>query len=142
MKIYIELANKVVDEYCREMGVDRQLLYKNKYKKKMRRDENGINLAFIRQSLAYYIYKRLPLTARNVGLIVGYTEHSMVSYYSRIIENHFEVQDPYFLPYYQQLEKVADPIVGEINFERVSAYWWKQVDKKSYKIRSTKQFSV
>jgi hypothetical protein len=65
-----------------------------------------------------------------------------VSLYSRIVENHFEVQDPYFMPYYNKLVEIADPMVESVNFERVSAYYWRSVDKKVIKIRSRKEFFV
>ena len=138
----MDLADLVVEKYCLEMGVDRAVLSKNRFSKKRRRAENGISLAFIRQSLAHYLYKRLPLNAATVGQLCGYSDHSMVSLYSRIVENHFEVDDPYFMPYYQKLVAIADPMVESVNFERISAYYWRSVDKKILKIRSRKEFSV
>ena len=93
MTQYIEIAESGVDRYCIEMGVDTSLLSQNYIKKKKRVTDNGLSLAFIRQSLAHFLYKRLPLNAATVGKIVGYKDHSMVSLYSRIVENHFEVDD-------------------------------------------------
>ena len=142
MKQFTDLADLVVEKYCLEMGVDRDVLSKNRFSKKRRRTDNGISLSFIRQSLAHYLYKRLPLNAATVGQLVGYSDHSMVSLYSRIVENHFEVDDPYFMPYYQKLVAIADPMVESVNFERISAYYWRSVDKKVLKIRSKKEFFV
>lgn len=124
------------------MGVNRADLSKNRTKKRKRVDEKGTSLSFIRQSLAHYLYKRLPLNARTVGEIVGYSDHSMVSLYSRIVEDHFEVNDRYFMPYYDKLVEIAEPMVNSVNFERITAYYWKSVDKKLVKIRSTREFSV
>ena len=147
MKQYIDLADQVIDKYCLEMGVKRNTLSQNRFtktpgSKKLRRAENGISLSFMRQSLAHYLYKWLPLETRIVGKLVGYADHSMVSLYSRIVENHFEVNDPYFMPYYTTLTKVADPMVANVGFERVSAYWFRSVDKKVVKIRSVRKFPV
>lgn len=142
MKQYIDLADQVVAKYCIEMGVERDALSKNRFSKKRRRAENGISLSFIRQSLAHYLYKRLPLNASTVGQLVGYSDHSMVSLYSRIVENHFEINDFRFMPYYNALTKIADPMVFDVNFERVNAYWWRSVDKKVIKIRSTRELPV
>lgn len=142
MKQFIELAESIVDKYCLEMGVDKNLLSQNYISKKRRVTNNGLSLAFIRQSLAHFLYKRLPLNAATVGKIVGYKDHSMVSLYSRIVENHFEVDDYAFMPYYHKLVEIADPMVEKVNFERISAYHWRSVDKKVLKIRSRKEFFV
>lgn len=142
MKQFTDLADLVVEKYCIEMGIDRAILSKNRFSKKRRRTENGICLSFIRQSLAHYLYKRLPLNASTVGQLVGYSDHSMVSLYSRIVENHFQVEDPYFMPYYHKLVEIADPMVQSVNFERISAYYWRSVDKKVLKIRSKREFFV
>jgi hypothetical protein len=142
MKQFYDLADQVVKKYCEEMGVEREKLSKNRFSKKRRRCENGLSLSFIRQSLAHYLYKRLPLNAVTVGHLCGYSDHSMVSLYSRIVENHFEVDDPYFMPYYHKLVEIADPMVEKVNFERISAYHWRSVDKKVLKIRSRKEFFV
>ena len=142
MKEFIDLADLVVEKYCLEMGVDRSALSKNRFSKKRRRCENGLSLSFIRQSLVHYLYKRLPLNAATVGQLCGYSDHSMCSLYSRIVENHFEVDDPYFMPYYHKLVEIADPMVESVNFERISAYHWRSVDKKVLKIRSRKEFFV
>lgn len=142
MKQFYDLADQVVKKYCEEMGVEREKLSKNRFSKKRRRCENGVSLSFIRQSLAHYLYKRLPLNAATVGQLCGYSDHSMVSLYSRIVENHFEVDDPYFMPYYHKLVEIANPMVANVGFERVSSYWFRSVDKKVVKIRSTREFSV
>ena len=118
------------------------MLSQNFISKKRRVTDSGLSLAFIRQSLANFIYKRLPLNAATVGKIVGYRDHSMVSLYSRIVENHFEVDDYAFMPYYHKLVEIADPMVESVNFERISAYHWRSVDKKVLKIRSRKEFFV
>ena len=142
MKQFIELAESIVEKYCLEMEVDKNLLSQNYISKKRRVTDNGLSLAFIRQSLAHFLYKRLPLNAATVGKIVGYKDHSMVSLYSRIVENHFEVDDYAFMPYYHKLVEIADPMVESVNFERISAYHWRSVDKKVLKIRSRKEFFV
>ena len=142
MKQFIELAESIVEKYCLEMEVDKNLLSQNYISKKKRVTDNGLSLAFIRQSLAHFLYKRLPLNAATVGKIVGYRDHSMVSLYSRIVENHFEVDDYAFMPYYHKLVEIADPMVESVNFERISAYHWRSVDKKVLKIRSRKEFFV
>jgi len=142
MTSIVDKANQIIDLYCEAMNVPRQSLSKLQYKKLARVDKNGTSLAFIRQSLAHLLYKRLPLNAAELGKLIGYSDHSMVSLYSRIVENHIEIQDPYFMPYYQKLAEIAEPIVSEVNFERISAYYWRSVDKKVQKIRSIRDFSV
>ena len=137
----IDIANKVIDTYCADMGVPREKLSENKTKKKARK-HNHINLSFMRQSLGHYLYKRLPLMATEIGQLIGYADHCMVSLYSRIVENHIEIDDKVFMPYYFRLVELADPIVQDVNFERTSAWFWRSVDKKVLKIRSVRDFSL
>lgn len=138
----VELANKVIDTYCAEMNVDRKSLSMVQNKKLARVDKNGVSLAFIRQSLAHFLYKRLPIPAKELGLLIGYSDHSMVSLYSRIVENHIEINDQYFMPYYERLVQIAEPIVADLDFERISTYFFRSVNKKFLKIRSVREFSV
>ena len=91
-------------------------------------DNKGKSLSFIRQSLAHFLYKRLPVNTAELGKLIGYADHSMVSLYSRIVENHIEIQDPYFMPYYNRLVELATPMVDPVNFERVNAYHWRSVE--------------
>ena len=138
----IDIANKVIDTYCADMGVDRKWLSKKRGQKLAKVDNKGKSLSFIRQSLAHFLYKRLPVNTAELGKLIGYADHSMVSLYSRIVENHIEIQDPYFMPYYNRLVEIATPMVDPVNFERVNAYHWRSVDKKVLKIRSVREFSV
>lgn len=138
----VNKANQVIDLYCLEMNVDRANLSKLQRKKLARVDQNGTSLSFIRQSLAHYLYKRLPLNAAELGKLIGYSDHSMVSLYSRIVEDHLQVQDRIFLPYYEKLVQLADPIVADVNFHRINASCWRTVDKKVHKIRSSREFSL
>lgn len=138
----IEIANKVIDAYCADMKVDRQMLAKKKGVKLAKVDDKGKNLSFIRQSLGYFLYKRLPIKTLELGKLIGYSDHSTVSLYSRIVESHIEIQDPYFMPYYNRLVDLASPIVEPVNFERITTYFYCSVDKKVRKIRSVRNFSV
>lgn len=138
----VEIANKVIDTYCVEMNVDRKDLSMIQYKKLARVDKNGVSLAFIRQSLAHFLYKRLPIPAKELGKLIGYSDHSMVSLYSRIVESHIEINDQYFMPYYERLLQIAEPMVEGMDFVRVSTYFYKSVDKKVQRIRSVREFSV
>lgn len=142
MTLIIDKANQVIDLYCETMNVERQALSKVYFKKLARVDKNGTNLSFIRQSLAHYLYKRLPLNAGELGKMIGYSDHSMVSLYSRIVESHMEIHDPYFMPYYEKLVELADPIVKDIDFLRINPYYWRSVDKKVQRIRSIRDFSL
>lgn len=135
-------ANQVINTFCKSMEVDRKDLGKLHLKKLARVDRKGTSLSFIRQALAHYLYKRLPLNAAELGKLIGYADHSMVSLYSRIVENHLEIKDPYFMPYYQKLVELADPIVEDVNFIRINPYYWRSVDKKVLKIRSVREFSL
>lgn len=138
MKDYIDLANDVIDRYCAAMDLPREILGQKKTTKKVRRYKST-NVAFMRQSLGHYLYQKLPLYALDVGRLVGYSDHSMVSLYSRIVEIHFETNDPSFIPYYRKLEQIADPLVKHLGFRRMGAYhFFKSEDKRLNNIKKVK----
>lgn len=138
----LDIANKIIDLYCADMGIERKDLSRRNGPKLSKVSPNGISTAFMRQSLAYFLYHRLPLKATEVGKIIGYKDHTTVCLNARLVADHIEINDQYFLPYLDRLEAIAKPLVSHIHFERVSAYWYRNVENNSPKIRSVRSFSL
>lgn len=132
---YIKPAKAIIEKYCETMEVPVEILLrrdrnkKSKYGTRCYRKHGTISLSFMRQSLGHYLYKNLPLTTTQIGQMIGYSDHSSVVLYSKIVEDHFEIKDPYFIPYYDKLVEVADPLMVGVEFDRESA--WKHRYKKS-----------
>ena len=137
------IANEIIEKYCQDMGVDRSELSKKCGTKLAKVSKNGVSTAFMRQALAYFIYHRLPIKATEVGRMIGYSDHTTVCLNARLVADHIQINDLYFLPYLHRLEAIANPLVEHINFERISAYWYKvNVENNMPKIRSVRSFSV
>lgn len=134
-----EIANEIINLYCNDFGIDKSELFSKHNKKLSRVNKDGVNLAFIRQSLAHFLYKKVPLTVTEIGRMIGYSDHSTVCLNSRMVDNHIEIQDPYFMPYYNRLINIATPLVNQFNYERVNAHWLKYVDKKLDKFRTVQK---
>jgi hypothetical protein len=140
---YIKTANAIIENYCQTMEVPVKVLLrrdrnkKSKYGTRCYRKYGTISLSFMRQSLGYYLYKNLPLTTTQIGQMIGYSDHSSVVLYSKIVEDHFDVKDPYFVPYYDKLVEVADPLMKDVVFDRNDIWkvrYQKSVDKRVGKL--------
>ena len=140
---YIKTANAIIEKYCETMEVPVSILLKRtkgtgtKYGTRCFRVYKTVSLSFMRQSLGYYLYKNLPLTTSQIGKMIGYSDHSSVVLYSKIVEDHFQVKDPYFIPYYDKLVEVATPIMKGVEFDRNDIWkvrYQKSVDKRVGKL--------
>ena len=138
----IDIANEIIEKYCNDMGVERAELSKKCGTKLSKVAPNKVSTSFMRQSLAYFLYHRLPLKATEVGRMIGYADHTTVCLNARLVADHIEINDEYFLPYLDRLKAIAEPLVEHLKFERVSAYWFRNVENNIPKIRSVRSFSV
>jgi hypothetical protein len=69
--------------------------------------------------------------------MIGYSDHSSVVLYSKIVEDHFEIKDPYFIPYYDKLVEVATPLMKDVEFDRNDIWkvrYQRSVDKRVGKL--------
>jgi hypothetical protein len=140
---YIKTANAIIEKYCETMEVPVSILLKRtkrtgtKYGTRCFRVYKTVSLSFMRQSLGYYLYKNLPLSTSQIGKMIGYSDHSSVVLYSKIVEDHFQIKDPYFLPYYDKLVEVAQPLIKDVKFDRNDIWkvrYQKSVDKRVGKL--------
>lgn len=111
----------IADKYCEFYGVTRQDLsstYKCKGGKK-RKVINGVNVATIRMALGFYLSNTFPVTLMQVAAIIGYNDHSTISYNNKKIYFYIKNQDYYFMDFYRVLEEIGS-LYAPVRFTKVN----------------------
>lgn len=111
----------IADKYCEFYGVTRQDLsstYKCKGGKK-RKVINGVNVATIRMALGYYLSNNFPATLMQVAAIIGYNDHSTISYNNKKIYFYIKNQDYYFMDFYRVLEEIGS-LYAPVKFTKIN----------------------
>ena len=111
----------IADKYCEFYGVTRQDLsstYKCKGGKK-RKVINGVNVATIRMALGYYLSNNFPATLMQVASVIGYNDHSTISYNNKKIYFYIKNQDYYFMDFYRVLEEIGS-LYAPVKFTKVN----------------------
>lgn len=110
----------IADKYCEVYGITRQDLFQtHKYRKGgKRRVLNGVNISSIRMALGYYLSNHFPVTLTEVALLIGYNDHSTVSYNNQKIYFYIKNKDPFFMSYYSILEQIGQ-MYEPIKFTRI-----------------------
>ena len=103
----------LVNEYCESYGIKREDLFNKKPgKAKVKLINNKgatslVSLSSMRMALGYYIYQNYPLTLTAIAQIVGYSDHSVMSYHYKKIHHYIKTNDYLFMPYYNNLLEIA-----------------------------------
>ena len=100
---------EIADKFCRVYGVTLQDLFqRNKHKGgKKKKVINGVNVSTIRMALGYYLSNNFPTTLTEVALLIGYKDHSTVSYNNQKIYFYLKNRDRYFMYYYDILADIG-----------------------------------
>jgi chromosomal replication initiation ATPase DnaA len=111
----------IADKYCEKYGVTREDLastYNCKGGKK-KRVINGVNVSTIRMALGYYLSNNFPATLMQVAGIIGYNDHSTISYNNKKIYFYIKNQDVYFMDFYRILEEIGS-LYAPVRFTKVN----------------------
>lgn len=103
---------------CKHYGItDVQL----QHDKKITISDGGriIGLSEIRMALSYFLYKYCPLHLTEIAMLTGYSKHSTLSGYRRVVEVYIEKEDPRFFPYYITIIDLASDLDISMKLERV-----------------------
>lgn len=100
---------EIADRYCSLYGITRQDLFqKSKIKNsKKRKVVNGVNVATLRMALGYYLSNNFPATLTEIAMLIGYNDHSTISYNNQRIYFYIKNNDPYFMQHYKILETIG-----------------------------------
>lgn len=111
----------IADKFCETYGVVRQDLFQSSKHNggKKRKVINGVNVSTIRMALGYYLTNNFPVTISEVAKIIGYNDHSTISYNNQKIYFYIKNEDAYFMYYYRILEEIGR-IYNPIKFTRIN----------------------
>lgn len=111
----------IADKFCEVYGVSRQDLFqKNKHKGgKRKRIVNGVNVANIRMALGYYLSNNFPVSLTEVAGLIGYEDHSTISYNNQRIYFYIKNQDTKFMYYWAILNEIGN-LYQPVKFQRIS----------------------
>jgi chromosomal replication initiation ATPase DnaA len=100
---------EIADRYCSLYGITRQDLFRtNKIKNaKKRKVYNGVNISTLRMALGYYLSNNFPATLTEIALVIGYNDHSTISYNNQRIYFYIKNNDPFFMQHYKLLETIG-----------------------------------
>lgn len=120
MKTTRDKMIEIADRFCSAYGVERTDLFqtskiKNAKKKKV---VKGVNVATLRMALGYYLSNNFPVTLTEVALLIGYNDHSTISYNNQRIYFYIKNNDPFFMQHYNILEKIGTEY-EPIKFKRI-----------------------
>lgn len=103
-----EIVN-IADKFCEVYGITRQDLFQsNKYKGgKKKKVVNGVNVSTIRMALGYYLTDNFPITISEVASLIGYNDHSTISYNNQRIYFYIKNGDVKFSYYWAILNEIA-----------------------------------
>jgi len=121
-----EKADKLIENVCKYYQIDRNYLNKNnRYKppKMFISYNNGykvkISLSSIRMALSFFLLKYTDIPTEKLGPMVGYSDHTSVSYNKNKIINYLEYKDKVFMPYWNTVVMLANDLEFDLSMERV-----------------------
>jgi hypothetical protein len=58
-------------------------------------------------ALGYYLSNNFPATLTEIALVIGYNDHSTISYNNQRIYFYIKNNDPFFMQHYKLLETIG-----------------------------------
>ena len=112
---------EIADKFCEVYGITRYDLFQsNKHKGgKVKKVVNGINTSTIRMALGYYLTNNFPVSLTEVAHLIGYKDHSTISYNNQRIYFYIKNQDARFMYYYTILNEIGS-LYPVVNFKRIN----------------------
>ena len=111
----------IAEQYCEMHNIKREDLFQTGSHKgaKKRRVVNGVSVATIRMALGYYLSNHFPASLTEVASIIGYNDHSTLSYNNKKIYFYIKNNDAYFMRFYSQLLELGK-LYEPVKFDRIS----------------------
>jgi len=125
----------LINEFCESYGIKREDLFNKKPGKAKVKviNNNGaislISLSTMRMALGHYIYNTYPLTLTQIAGLIGYADHSVMSYHYRKIHHYIKSNDAIFMSYYNNLLDIAKKYPTAIKIQRVPQKYYVVLSK-------------
>jgi chromosomal replication initiation ATPase DnaA len=111
----------IADKFCEVYGVTRQDLFqKHNYKGgKKKKVVNKVNVSNLRMALGYYLANYYPISLTEVAKLIGYNDHSTISYNNQKIYFYIKNNDEKFMKYWFVLNEIGK-VYNHIKFSRIN----------------------
>jgi chromosomal replication initiation ATPase DnaA len=122
----LEQAQQLIDEVCKYYQIESNGLYNKRLKRpvrltKMVVDDKKIkvDLSCLRMAVSYYLMLYTDLSQTIIGPLVGYRDHTTLSYSKKKVSDYFTTRDERFLNYWQTVNNIANSLSFSTNMIRV-----------------------
>jgi chromosomal replication initiation ATPase DnaA len=122
----IEQSQQLIDKVCEHYQVQSKGLYNKKEKRPVRltkmvvADKNiKVDLSCLRMTLSYYLLLYTNIPQAIIGPLVGYADHTTISYSKRKVRDYFETEDKIFLSYWDKVNEIANSLNFRTDMVRI-----------------------
>ncbi len=121
----VEKAQELISKVCEHYQISKGL-YDRREKRPVRMtkmviDEKKVkvDISCLRMALAYYILLYTDIPQAIIGPLVGYADHTTVSYAKRKVRAFFDTDDKIFLSYWDTVNEIANSLNFRTGLTRV-----------------------
>jgi len=121
----VEKAQELISKVCEHYQISKGL-YDRREKRPVRMtkmviDEKKVkvDISCLRMALAYYILSYTDIPQAVIGPLVGYSDHTTVSYAKGKVRAFFDTNDEIFLSYWNTVDKIANSLNFKTDMQRV-----------------------
>jgi chromosomal replication initiation ATPase DnaA len=122
----VEKSQQLIDKVCEYYKVESKGLYDKREKRPVRMTKMVIDdkkvkvdISCLRMALAYYILLYTDIPQAIIGPLVGYADHTTVSYAKRKVRAFFDTNDEIFLSYWNTVDNIANSLSFKTDMQRV-----------------------
>jgi chromosomal replication initiation ATPase DnaA len=122
----VEQSQQLIDKVCEHYQVQSKGLYNKKEKRPVRltkmvvEDKNiKVDLSCLRMTLSYYLLLYTNIPQAIIGPLVGYADHTTISYSKRKVRDYFETEDKIFLSYWDKVNEIANTLNFKTDMVRI-----------------------
>jgi len=122
----IEQSQQLIDKVCEFYQVESRGLYNKREKRPVRltkmivdNKKIKVDISCLRMALSYYILLYTDISQAIIGPLVGYADHTTISYAKRKVKDYFETEDKIFLSYWDKVNEIANSLNFRTDMVRI-----------------------
>ena len=122
----VEQSQQLIDKVCEHYQVQSKGLYNKKEKRPVRLTKMvvadkyiKVDLSCLRMTLSYYLLLYTNIPQAIIGPLVGYADHTTISYSKRKVRDYFETEDKIFLSYWDKVNEIANTLNFKTDMVRI-----------------------
>lgn len=122
----VEQSQQLIDKVCEHYQVQSKGLYNKREKRPVRLTKMvvedkyiKVDLSCLRMTLSYYLLLYTNIPQAIIGPLVGYADHTTISYSKRKVRDYFETEDKIFLSYWDKVNEIANSLNFSTDMVRI-----------------------